>query len=224
MSQEIEFKFRVDDEAALGRFAAALGHDYEALEARLQSNTFFDSRDGRLREHGLALRLRIEGGEGIVTVKGKGVPRSEDGALVARLEVETTVPLAAAESVLRGEHTPLDLLAGAAGDDAQEALTLLQGALAEAPLITLGGFENGRTTLPPVELDVAGRIVPLVFELDRTTFPGRIDCEIEAEIGPDIEAGPLMEHLRTLLARADVAWSPAPSKLARFLEILATTR
>lgn len=222
MSQEIEFKFRVADEDALDRFARSLGFDRASLEARVQRNTFFDSTDGRLGKHGLALRLRIEGGRGILTVKGKGVPRSEDGTLLARFEVERTMPLVDAEAILAGARSPLEFLA----EDASvtQGLAAVQDALGDAKLATLGGFENRRTTLPPVELDVEGRSVALVFELDRTSFPGRVDCEIEAEIGPDVEPEPLMRHLRTLLEHAEVSWSPAPSKLARFLDIAGGAR
>lgn len=220
MSQEIEFKFGVADEAALDRFAAAFGLSRANEPSRTQQNSFFDTREGDLRAQGLALRLRVENGRGILTIKGKGTPRSAHGALHSRFEAELEIEHQDARAILDGQRSPLDLLAGSSAPDVKEGLERVRTALGPAKLVHLGGFENERTTLPPVAIDVSGRTETLVFELDRTSFPGnRVDCEIEAEIGPEVAAEPLFECLRGIFEQAGIPWKPAPSKLARFREI-----
>jgi uncharacterized protein YjbK len=220
MSQEIEFKFGVEDESALDRFARVLGLDHTAFPARRQRNTFFDSADGRLRYRGLALRLRVEEDRAMMTIKGKGVARSEDRVLLERFEAETAIDLPAAEAILDGSRSPLTFLEASADDrSVRQGLESIQRALQGRELVCLGSFENRRTSLPAVSLEVGGARVPLVFELDRTLFPGgRLECEIEAEIQPGVDAAPLMKHLLQLLERAEIHWSPTRSKFARFLD------
>lgn len=223
--REIEFKFGVDDDGALDAFARALGLDRRTSPTRRQENHFFDSAEEHLRACGLSLRLRIENGHGLVTIKGKEVQRAEGGALTERFEAECTVTRADAQAILAGSLSPLEYLRGHPDPLVQEGCRLIRAALDGVELVYLGGFENERTTLPEVELEIGGRPQPLVFELDRTTFPqGRVDCEIEAEIGPEVDAHLTSAHLTELLARANIPWNPAPSKLARFLAILASSR
>jgi len=225
LAREIEFKFRVRSAEDLGLFARTLGFELAEHPARTQRNSFFESPDGRLAARGLALRLRTEGERSILTVKGRGAPRSEDGALVERLESEAEIASDQARAILDGRASPLAALEAAGGIETAEAAGLLRAALEGAELELLGTFENERTTLPAVEVTVAGRPERLVFELDRTRFPGdRVDFEIEAEIGPEADAEGLREHLHGLLAQAGVEWMAAPSKLARFREQLEAGR
>lgn len=223
--REIEFKFRVEDENALAAFARSLGLDPEDLVARRQVNTFFDSADGRLREQGLALRLRIQNQQVTLTIKGKGVSRSEDGALVERFEAERAITRQEADAILAGSLPPLRCLQRSRDAEVESGVASIQSALGGKDLVFLGSFETERTTLPAVELEVGGRPERIVFELDRTTFPGgRIDCEIEAEIRPESDFKELSTRLRELFARAGIEWSPAPSKLARLVRILEEKR
>ena len=222
---EIEFKFKVADEEALDGFARALGMDRRQLGAKLQRNTFFDSRDRRLRERGLALRLRVEDGQGTLTIKGKGVARSGDGALHQRFEAEQPLAATELESLLAGSRSPLACFEASADEHVARGRSMIEDALGGADLECLGSFENERTTLDEVELDCGGRLERIVFELDRTSFPhGRVDCEIEAEIGPECDARRVGERITRLLADAGIEWTSAPSKLQRFVEILEQRR
>jgi len=223
--REIEFKFRVENEDALAAFARSLGLEREHLVARRQQNTFFDSADGRLRDQGLALRLRVEDGHGTLTIKGKGVSHSEDGALTERFEAECTITRQELDAILAGSLPPLWCLQRSRNEIVEDGVAYVLAALEGSDLVSLGSFENERTTLPAVELEVGGRPERVVFELDRTAFPGgRIDCEIEAEISPEADFEEMGARLRALLARAGLEWRPAPPKLARFLEALGEQR
>ena len=79
--QEIEFKFGVGDESAFVALIETL--DLAPLashDLKRQINHFFDTPSRSLRRSGIALRLRIENGRHIVTVKGRET-RSVDYAM-----------------------------------------------------------------------------------------------------------------------------------------------
>lgn len=96
MSHEIECKIPVaDHQAVLARLREV---DAEHLETVLQTDTYYDSPDGRLRESGCGLRIRREellqpGSRNddhrpLVTFKG---PRDTDATYKVRRETETRV-------------------------------------------------------------------------------------------------------------------------------------
>jgi triphosphatase len=80
---ELELKFRVPDAALPSLRNALRAHGARAV--RLQAR-YFDTADGRLAQHELALRLRLEGRRWVQTLKAAG-----EGA-VHRLEHEVRVP------------------------------------------------------------------------------------------------------------------------------------
>jgi adenylate cyclase class 2 len=96
MSHEIECKIPVaDHQAVLARLREV---DAEHLETVLQTDTYYDSADGRLREAGCGLRIRREqllqpgsrhaDHRPLVTFKG---PRDTDATYKVRRETETRV-------------------------------------------------------------------------------------------------------------------------------------
>ena len=213
--KEIEFKFGVAGESAFTALRRALELPEGAGRSVHQVNHFFDTTHNALWRNGLALRLREEEGVFRLTLKGDEEKRSADGVLTERMEVEVEVAPELAGLLLAGSASPGQVLADAGAEVAQ---LRMDAALAGAEPRLIGRFENKRTRLPLV--DLGGGLGPVLFELDRTRFPdGRIDCEIEVE-AHDAELEALRARLDALLARAGIAWSPAPSKARRFFELL----
>ena len=92
MNREIEAKYRLSDFANLRARLGARGAG--RIGTVLELNRIFDSRDGKLRESGCGLRLRInrplaEHGKEAAVLTYKG-PR-ESGRLKIREEIETTL-------------------------------------------------------------------------------------------------------------------------------------
>ncbi len=214
MTTEIELKFAVDGEAA---FDVLIRHlDLPAREFHssvLQVNHFFDTQTFRLLERRIALRLREEAGRYVLSLKGPA--QREDEVLTERLEEEARLGPNDALDVLRGSFSPRQALAKRLVETNPAALAMLDAALGEQELHYVGRFENRRTRLS-VPLAIGERDVPLVFELDRTTFGERIDHEIEVELDASVDRKAALEALTTLLADAGIEWSAAPSKAQRF--------
>ena len=220
MSTEIELKFAVEDESAFDTLIRHL--DLPAREfhsSSQQVNHFFDTQTFALRDHHVTLRLREETGRYVLTLKGKAT--DDDGVLTERLEEEVRLAPNVALDVLQGSVSPRDALAARLRERNPVALEMLDETIGRNELHYVGRFENQRTRLSPIDVTIAGADVPLVFELDRTTFgPERIDYEIEVEIGADVDSAAATESLTALLRDAGVAWQTAPSKAQRFFELL----
>ncbi len=213
---EVEFKLSLPDEEACERLLALLPPSIREAAPVLQVNHFFDTSSGELRKCELALRLRSEGDRYMLALKG---PRAgAAGALHARPEEEVEIPAPEATAILGGARSPLEALHERLPDS-----ELVQSALAlvgSRPLSHLGAFRNERRRIGPVTPIGPGRADALVFELDRTLFPGErleheLEVEVEAADAPAIEA-----ELRALFRRADIEWRPAASKAERFFRIL----
>jgi uncharacterized protein YjbK len=187
--QEIELKWALTEDAwhRLGR----------ALRARLgpprrldQRNRFFDSADLRLRRAGLNLRLRDENGRTLLTCKRRV---SQIGGLHHHEEWESWLddPPPGVPEAARLPVPPIIL-----------------ATLADAPLVTMGGFANQRD-----EFHHGDELLCL----DRTDFGVRIDHELEIETStPDATA----EHWSAQLATWGIAYAPQPStKFARMLQL-----
>ena len=111
---ELELKLRIPEDALVSLRQALRGHG--AKRTRLQAR-YFDTADGLLAHHRVALRLRLEGRHWVQTLKAAGT-----GA-VHRLEHEVRVPGSP------GVAPPLDLSL----HDGSEAGMALQAALHSAP-------------------------------------------------------------------------------------------
>ena len=213
---EVEFKLVLPDEEALERVRRILVAAGAATHAPLvQVNHFFDTAGRDLRDREVALRLRRAGGRHELALKGPARSSAEIG-MHERPEEELEIDARAAAAILAGELSPLELLAERLGSSA--LLRQTQEPVGPRRLRHLGSFENERARLGPLRLGPGGPA--LVFELDRTRFPGgRIEHELEVEIRA--ADAPLVEPLlRELLRAAGVEWRPARSKAERFFRIL----
>ena len=188
--QEIELKWALDEAAW-----RQLGHKLRALlgapRVLPQHNRFYDSADLRLRRAGLNLRLRDEGGRVLLTCKRRV---ARDGGLHHHEEWESWLDPAPV-----GIPDPATLPLPAHVVDA----------LADAPLIAIGGFANQRD-----EFDHGDELLCL----DRTDFSLRIDHELEIETAdPTTTAATWSRRLE----QWNIAYAPQPlTKFARLLALL----
>lgn len=95
LEQEVKLEF--DDVEAARRLVQATGARL-VVSRRLLDDLLFDTPDQQLRKAGKALRIRRDGTNGILTLKGP----VQAGTVKTREETETGVDPAAAEAVLRG--------------------------------------------------------------------------------------------------------------------------
>lgn len=222
VGQEIELKLRVADRASLEAIARTLG-GAQAPPAQ-QRNHFFDTPSRGLRRGALGLRLREEAGKFTLTAKGPS-QKSGSGALAVRREEEVELAEDTARSLLEGRQSPLAVLEHALSSRAGIELTLwLRAATGGESLSYVGCFENLRTRIH-AQLPAAGGPLPVVLELDETSFPGGLmEYEVEVELDPEVDASQAEEALRALLARAGVDGTPARGKASRFFEALESQR
>jgi uncharacterized protein YjbK len=215
---EIELKLAVDDAAALERIARAAGGAADAVTVA-QTNHFFDTADRALDRGRFVLRLRAEDADWYLTAKGSTVT-SAGGALKRSLEEELQIDDATARALLAGTASPLDRLDDRSSSTRDALVAALRDAVGAAPLTTIGSFTNRRTKLPTT-LSVHGAPLPVVLELDTTTFPGGVvHHEVEVELTEGTDAAAAERALRDLLARAGVVGRPAPGKSKRFFAAL----
>ena len=188
--QEIELKWALD-EAAWRRLGRELRTLLGTPRVLAQHNRFYDSADLRLRRAGLNLRLRDESGRVLLTCKRRV---ARDGGLHHHEEWESWLDPAPV-----GIPDPATLPLPAHVVDA----------LADAPLIAIGGFANQRD-----EFDHGDELLCL----DRTDFSLRIDHELEIETAdPTTTAATWSRHLE----QWNIAYAPQPlTKFARLLALL----
>lgn len=226
---EREFKLLLPNEAALQALREALGGPCSA--PRRQVNHFFDTPARDLRAARIGLRLREEEGVATLTLKGPelapqdggGAPRAAT-ALASREEAELVIEAAEARAILAGRASPLEHLRASAL--AGRALVSRALELAgSVPAAHLGSFTNERVRVGPLRFPPGTRGPELVFELDRTHFPGgRTELELELELPAGADAVETRRALEALFERVGIALQPAPSKLARFLRYLEASR
>lgn len=211
--QEIELKRLLVGEGAADRLVAALG---PVAADVTQTNHFFDTPDGRLRQKRFSVRLRDEDGRFILTAKAPS--RGVGGSVTARTEAEAEVETATAQQILAGTLDPATTLRQRATNPAfAELWDGLEAARTGQPLQRVGQFQNRRrvvaVVLPPA--------LALRVEVDQTHFPnGRVDEEAEIEI-PDAELAATVETwLEQRAMAAGIQTQPSSSKLGRFYAAL----
>jgi adenylate cyclase class 2 len=87
MKREIEIKLKVSNPRKMKRLIRELGFRLSRPRLREQ-NVLFDFRDRRLERAGCALRLRVTGGQNLVTFKGTA---NLSAGYKSRQEIETRV-------------------------------------------------------------------------------------------------------------------------------------
>ena len=215
--QEIELKRLLVGDGAADRLVAALG---PVAADVTQTNHFFDTSDGRLRQKRFSVRLRDEDGRFILTAKAPS--RGVAGSVTSRTEAEAEVEASMAQQILAGTLDPATTLRQRATDPAfAELWQGLEAARAEQPLQHVGQFQNRRrvvaVVVPPA--------LALRVEVDQTYFPdGRVDEEAEIEI-PDAElAGTVEAWLEQRAIEAGIQTRGSSSKLGRFYAALEAQR
>lgn len=167
---ELELKFRLPD-AALHSLRSAL-REHGAKRTRLQAR-YFDTADGVLASHRIALRLRLEGRHWVQTLKAVG-----DGA-VHRLEHEVRIagPAKAVPVIDPGRHD---------GSDAGRAL---QAVLQSAPDATL--VERHATDVWRLQCllhDAGGTLIEAALDIGSASSGARsvpvVELELEHKGGP----------------------------------------
>jgi hypothetical protein len=213
---EREFKLRIPDEAARAALIARLGG--ASAPPAQQVNHFFDTRTRALRRARLGLRLREE--EGRFTLALKGPPREDHPSLAARSEEELELDAGTARALLSGERAVLEALGwrrSSAGPLVRQALRLA----GKEPLLRVGAFENERLRIGPLAFPPGSTGPALVFELDRTTFPGgRVERELEVELPEGADPVELERGLGELFRALGIAVESLPSKARRLFRIL----
>lgn len=156
MTTETELKISLQNELEWQTLCAALG---EPSSIVLQHNRFFDTPEGALRQHKLALRVRTQGQASWLTLKG---PKQMVHHAARRLEIE--VPLEDSSANL----LQLDL----------PPIHELRRRVPVTHLVEIVRFDNWRRAFP---VTLAGQ--ELLLEVDRTRYANtREDFEVEVEV------------------------------------------
>lgn len=223
---ETEWKLALENEGENRAFLTALPIGTRRASPVVQTNHLFDTSGGQLLRHGLSLRLREEAGRWTLTAKGAAHLGAQDAALTTRPETEVELPPDVAAALLADPVSAVETLRARAPD--APLTDELARLVATDPLTSLGSFRNERQRIGPLQLpggsaDAAPSPL-LLFELDRTEFPGgRVDREVEVELALD-QAEAAEVSLRALWKRAGLVWRTAPSKAARFRAALEAVR
>ena len=189
--REIEFKFAVPDKQAFARLLQQLDLPAALLDTGVtQNNHFFDSHSHCLHKNHIAIRLRQENGNSLLTIKGEQFNKSRNSAILTdRIEEEVVLPSTLSRSLLDGELSPQQVIKQQFGDKSQSILEKIRTACEQEELVHIGKFSNIRVHLPPVTLPLDNGSESVVFELDSSTFPGSsTEYELEIEISEHSDA------------------------------------
>jgi uncharacterized protein YjbK len=223
LSREIEFKFAVNNKQAFLQLLKHLNLSSSLLDHGVtQTNHFFDSQTLCLHKNHFVIRLREEGENRILTIKGEQQTETGGkGVLTDRVEQEVVLPHETALGLLRGNITARQVIKQHFGDRSSAILQMIASACNDNELVHIGEFENIRVHLPPVDLTVGDTSAAVEFELDTSTFPdGNIDHEFEVEIAENSDAENIQAALIKLFQQASIDWDSAPSKAERFFSAL----
>jgi len=212
---EIEFKLGVASDATFHLFLREIGTTLEGWPQVRQVNHFFDTADQELRALGIALRLREEDEQFIITAKGPAPNPAADANVMVKAEEEILVEREVGAAILAHELRPDLVLAEARG--ASALVQRIAETVGERNLRHVGSFKNTRSRVGPIEL-APGHTV--IIELDRTELPGDVvQFEIEIEVEPEqVEA--CAAALEAIRQRLGVEWIEYGSKAKRFFAAL----
>jgi len=216
---ERELKLGIIDAAAFDALKKAAGGERD--DPVRQVNHFFDTASGVLRSRKVGFRIREEGRDWILTVKGPTKP-NPTGHLAERVELEVKLEPALARAVIDAGRPALELLGrlDLSAPEARDLANRVREVCAEEPMIEIGSFENERTR---IRTRLAG--IETVLELDRTRFTAdHIRFEVELELQPGQSEAALTAALLELFARAGIEPQPTAGKLTTFQGILDSRR
>ena len=195
--QEIELKLRLEGRAQYDKLCREMGTPADAWE---QINHYFRSEDGRIPGEEGVIRIRLERGKAVFTVKWGNL---KDGLASAQ---EYEEPWRGPQE----EMPPPSIAMWDAGHAGLQALEQRFGK--RFPLVWVGKMINQRRLYRTAD--------GLCMEVDASRYPdGEEDYEVEVETDdPEQDRG----LLEALLDRLGVHFVPQPAtKYQRFLEHLA---
>jgi uncharacterized protein YjbK len=191
--QEVEIKLGLKSRAHYERLCRELGTPEEAWE---QVNHYFRSEDGRIPGEEGVIRIRLEKGKAVFTVKlgalRKGLARAEEY-----------------EEDWSGPPDRIPESAGAIWETGHAGLAALERRVGgRLPLVWLGKMVNLRRLYRSAD--------GLWMEVDASRYPdGREDYEVEVESGDPDRDRPVLE---SLLRSLGIAFVPqTATKYQRFL-------
>lgn len=220
---ETEIKLGLPDEAAWRWVRERIS----PVRVVHQTNHYFDRPGRPLARARIGVRLRETASGVCLTVKGRA-QGPEDASITRRVELERERDRSdLSEALAIGLRLEGDLAAwraAAEGDPVRTRfLDLLEEAIADEPLETIGAFRNERSIGALRLADGAGEI-EIEVELDRTRFPGgRTDLELEVERSSEPRGR--LDRTRDALVRwlddeGGIRTFARESKLARFEALL----
>jgi inorganic triphosphatase YgiF len=210
MAQELEFKLAIDPRAADGFWRAMRARLPGVRPARRALySAYYDTPDGHLQRHGIALRLRREGGRWLQTVKRGG---ETAGGLHRRLEHEVEVAArlpsfpameaAGIGAIVAPVREQLRVIFTTEFERRSALVRPGAGTVIEVALDRGAILADGRRDpICEVELELKAGAPQALFDLARwiaRALPVRLDDRSKAERGYRLAAG----------------WRPAPVKAA----------
>lgn len=195
--REIEIKLRLEGRAQYDKLCREMGTPADGWE---QINHYFRSEDGRIPGEEGVIRIRLERGKAVFTVKLGSL--KEGLASAQEYEEDWQGPLE--------QMPPPSTAMWDAGHAGLQALEQRSGR--RFPLVWVGTMINQRRLYRTAE--------GLCMEVDASRYPdGEEDYEVEVETDhPERDRG----FLEALLDRLDILYVPQPAtKYQRFLQHLA---
>ncbi len=201
LPQEIEIKLDLQNSENYNRLIKQLGVSENPSR---QQNYFFDTADWTLSKNGWALRIRKEGAENTISLKGTG-SHSADG-LTTRTEIETSIE---EDDFDKYYHHGLD------GDQIPDSIRrIICSIINNEHLNVKVEFVNYR-----LRADFSGENIKMLFEIDRTIFSnGLVDYELEIELDSQLAGEKALGEVTSFLDSLNIeAKFQKKSKFARAL-------
>jgi len=227
LNQEIELKYRFQDENSFFRVKAAALELSNPLESKMffQKNYFFDTSDFTLRANSLAIRLRQENEHFVLSIKGNDPTLKESkSCLSVRLEYEHEIDSQVASNWLEQGDLVFDYLCVLKDDDEKQRKTKeflcsqIKEKIGYKKLNSVGYFINKRTCIPIVIAEQN-----LFLEMDETQFsPSVTHYEVELEIPGWFDHHLAEQFLINLFHTANASFFYSSGKAERFHQILAS--
>lgn len=201
LSQEIEIKLCLESFTDYLKLLGFLGQ-VESEEHHV--NGFFDTEDRKLAADGWALRVRVESGHGLLTLKSE---TSKPGVAVTRDQIEVEIPLGEAVDILSLRKDVMAL--------SNASVDFVKRTWGKINVTKLAHFENTRQKKPFRIGDYN-----YVLELDKTEFAdGSVDYELELELSDESRIEIVEDGLRKLFASLGIPFClQTESKFARALK------